>query len=301
MQSKACHVPSTPMRTFGIISARLVACMAAMALSLAFAGAACAAAPMPEQAETTSVAPDKLDRAITTVLERPEYSWRLPRYEEQVTEESSFLTEFDKALSAWFKKGAKAVLRVLEKVFRWLDKMLKKLFRQEHPDKPLDLTWHDSIRFLLFILLALAASIAAILLFRLWKRRKAGKTVTAVAVAAVVDILSEHVEADKLPSDEWMKMAREFLDKGEFRLAIRAMYLACLAHLAYREKLSIARFKSNREYIAELDRRAHDNPDMLDAFRQNVRIVEQVWYGTHAATEQTVDVFTKNENRILNV
>ena len=37
--------------------------------------------------------------------------------------------------------------------------------------------------------------------------------------------------ASQLPEDAWLKLAREMVEKGDLRLAVRAMYLAMLAHL----------------------------------------------------------------------
>jgi len=65
------------------------------------------------------------------------------------------------------------------------------------------------------------------------------------------------------------------------RLALRAFYLAGLAHLGYRELIRIARFKSNREYEFELGRRARNREELLEAFAQSVKLFDRVWYGKH--------------------
>ena len=85
-----------------------------------------------------------------------------------------------------------------------------------------------------------------------------GSRATAVASEPILpapDIADENVRADQLPEDGWTKLARELLERGEFRLAMRAFYLASLSHLAARNLISIARFKSNRDYERELRRR----------------------------------------------
>ena len=99
----------------------------------------------------------------------------------------------------------------------------------------------------------------------------------------------------------WMALARDLLAKGETRLALRAMFLGALAHLAHAERLTVARFKSNRDYRTELERKAHDLPEVLTAFGQNVRLVERVWYGAHSATSEQVEAFAANQTRILTV
>jgi Domain of unknown function (DUF4129) len=95
-----------------------------------------------------------------------------------------------------------------------------------------------------------------------------------------------------------MRLARELLERGEFRLALRAFYLASLAHLAAKNLIRIARFKSNREYERELRRRAHSFPDLLSIFGDNLSTLERIWYGTHAADRDLVDRFAANVEKI---
>jgi len=101
-----------------------------------------------------------------------------------------------------------------------------------------------------------------------------------------------------LPEDGWTKLARELLARGEFRLAMRAFYLASLAHLAERNLIGLARFKSNRDYVRELQRRAHAFPGLLSMFDENVSAFDRVWYGTHGATMDLVSQFASNVERI---
>ena len=106
------------------------------------------------------------------------------------------------------------------------------------------------------------------------------------------------MEADQLPGDSWMKLARELLERGELRLALRAFYLASLAHLASRNLISIARFKSNREYERELRRRGHSFPDLLSVFGDNLVSFERIWYGLHEANRELVERFAANVERM---
>jgi hypothetical protein len=104
--------------------------------------------------------------------------------------------------------------------------------------------------------------------------------------AAAPDLTNEYVAANALPEDEWLVMARDLVNQGELRLALRAYYLANLAHLAQRQLLSIARFKSNRDYERELARRAHALPRLPGLFHENVLMFERVWYGLHETTAE---------------
>ena len=112
------------------------------------------------------------------------------------------------------------------------------------------------------------------------------------------NIADENVGADQLPEDGWLKMARELLDRGELRLALRAFYLASLAHLASRNLITIAKFKSNRDYEKELGRRAHALPDVMQTFTQNVTIFDRIWYGLHEVNAEMLQHFASNVEKI---
>ena len=181
---------------------------------------------------------------------------------------------FDKA-GAMLRKWARAVSD-------WLDQWLRKLFR--HPQTSSDSRtsgygWIESLQILLYGLVAVVLAALAVLLYRVWRDRRAPAAVVSEPIQPVPDIHDENVGADQLPEDSWTKLARELLERGELRLALRAFYFASLAHLASRNLISIARFKSNRDYERELRRRGHSFPDLLPVFGDNLGSFERdlVW------------------------
>lgn len=248
----------------------------------------------------------ELDSAIRDVIAQPEYAWRLARQKE-TSAETGFWSAFFGNMAEWVKGALRPLVRPAKKLFKWLKHKLRKfadwlerLLARDRSGGKQSLGWQTGVRILLFVALAAALSFLTILLVRLWRNRTRPVTAaSAFARPTKSDILEERVSADELPVDEWMAMARQFLESGEMRLAVRAMFLACLVFLANRDKLTIARHKSNREYIRELSRRAHDVPDVLAAFSDNVGILERLWYGMHSATEEAVSAFSDNQERIL--
>jgi len=93
-------------------------------------------------------------------------------------------------------------------------------------------------------------------------------------------------------------MARDLLSRGDLRLALRAFYLATLAHLAQRNLVTIARHKSNRDYERELGRRAHALPELTSRFNENVSIFDRIWYGMHEVNDALLEHFQRNVERI---
>jgi hypothetical protein len=81
---------------------------------------------------------------------------------------------------------------------------------------------------------------------------------------------------------------------------LRAFYLATLAHLAQRNLITLARFKSNQDYERELQRRGHSLHVLFEHFSQNRLIFERVWYGRHEITPRALHEFAGTVERIQN-
>jgi hypothetical protein len=239
-----------------------------------------------------------LDPAINQTIHQNKYLWRMPRETKPATTDAD-----EGVISKFFTKAGEMVRDYLKSFFEWLGELLRKLFRHQPTpvgtSDPPDYAWVIALQVLLYGLVAAALSAVVILLYRMWyKRRRAPEVAASEPIQPVPDVADENVRADQLPEDGWTKLARELLDRGEFRLALRAFYLASLAHLAARNLVSIARFKSNRDYERELRRRAHSFPALLGVFGDNLAVFERIWYGTHAVDGGTVRDFAANVEKI---
>ncbi|MEP6672648.1 MAG: hypothetical protein ABJF10_26020 [Chthoniobacter sp.] len=249
------------------------------------------AAPPPAAQVDSSQLSSSLDR----VLERREYAWRFPRTEQPEAEEkgwlSGFLDSVVKTFARWFKRMA----GWMEKFVDWL----KHLWDSE-PEKeskaPLNLDWGTIAKGTLVILAVVLVVLLGMLFWRARKRQR--EIVVAEAAVPMPDLNEESVTADQLPEDGWLHLGRELMAKGELRLALRAFYLASLAHLGQRELIRLERYKSNHDYDRELQRRARGNGTLLAAFDENLLAFERGWYGDHAVTPVTLDGFSRNVERM---
>jgi hypothetical protein len=266
-----------------------------LALSLAVALPSQAQTAVPSHPAAESIQPQELDRAINEVIQQRKYAWRLPR--ERVAESSESEPGF---IARFFQRVGKMIRDAARATVEWLGKVLQKLFRplRVAPGTP-GYGWIMTKQMLLYGLLALVLSAIALLLLRFWKKRqRESRLVATQALQPVPDLTDESVAADQLPEDGWTALARELLARGELRLALRAFYLASLAHLAERNLVSLARFKSNRDYERELQRRAHAFPGLQHLFGENVSAFDRVWYGRYEATGELVAQFAANVERI---
>ncbi len=251
-------------------------------------------------AEHASVSVEKLDTAISEVISQREYEWRLPRDVMREAPEKrglieTFISGVVETVAGWLRP----VKEWLGSVAEWI---AEKLSGIRWPDKKRPRSGRvGSVApdLLMYLLLTAVACSLGVFVYRVWRRSRLEAEKPEVADNVYVpDVSDEGVMADEMPADNWLQMARKLMEKGKVRLAIRAFFLASLSHLAQQELITIARFKSNRDYEYELNMKARAMPDLLEAFAQNLRIFESIWYGMHEITGDALTTFKKNLKKV---
>ena len=250
--------------------------------------------------ETTRIAagvssPD-LDKSIEQTIRQREYTWRAPRdsaVKAKETEDNS--DGFYKRTLKGIESMMKDIGRFMRSLGDWLDKLSR---TSSGTSRPGSFDFAAAMKPLLFVLLVVLAGVIGWFIFRAWQKRDRTQEVIVEALPAVPDVADENVGADQLPEDGWSRLARELLERGELRLALRAFYLASLASLADRNLITLAKFKSNLEYQRELDRRAHALPVVTGAFGENLSVFERVWYGLHEVTPEMLREFAVRVDKV---
>ncbi len=250
------------------------------------------------EGEPPRVESTELNRRIDEVLDRREFAWRAPREKDAAKsdKELNWLQKAQRDVKAWMQSLAWKSGRAFKEFFRKVKEMIfgKSGDNSSRADASI---WLDSVRVIAWVVIAICAVILAVLIARRLRRPPA-PAVVAEAVATRPDLNSDDVTADQLPEDGWLQLARELMQSGELRLALRAAFLAGLAHLGHRELIQLARHKSDRDYDRELRRRARAQAALLSAFGQNLESFERAWYGAHEVTPEVFGEFTKNLDRI---
>lgn len=246
----------------------------------------------PRQADAAEV-----DRRIGEVLERREYAWRAPREKEKAPARKNM-----NWLQRWLDGAGESLGKIVSSGFRQVGRFIRwvrGIFSPPSitPPSGPDIDWIGLSKALLVILgVALVGTLTWLFVRSI--RRSRRTVVASVAAPIVPDLRSDDIVADQLPEDGWLVLAREHASRGELALALRAAWLASLAHLGQRELIRIARHKSNRDYERELRRRARDRGELMDAFDDNLLSVERSWYGKHEVTGEGYARFEKNHERI---
>jgi hypothetical protein len=235
-------------------------------------------ASVPAQAVTR----EELDHAIDQVLREPEYRWRMSR-EPKPRADDSLLDRTADSMALGLRNAGRAL-------GRFIDWLLDRL-------TGVDIDWprggaEVAGRRARTGLLILSAVLGAILIFLAWRLRSKAtvKVVPArkLSAAQVVDLTDENISAAQFAEDEWLRLADEFLAKGETRLALRAVFLGALARLETDGFITLQRFKTNLDYDHELARRTRALPEVRRIFRILLHVFERCWYGVVVPDEATV-------------
>jgi hypothetical protein len=237
---------------------------------------------------TPSISPSELDRGVNDALKQNEYRWRLSPDKE----ENGFLQSLTHRLGEGIDAALKRVNSWFNALGRWLRKLL-------HPDGEAGIQVAKPMkpdRSLPWIVAGMASAIALALVITIVQKRrqKPESSLSNTGIAPKADLSDENLLSHEVPEDEWLQLAKDYIRKGELRLAIRAMYLSNLASLGQRRLIDVTRSKSNRLYEREL--RIRSRADALcDAFASCNRDYERAWFGLHEVTSEQIDKF---ENRL---
>ncbi len=254
------------------------------------------AQPQPQERPVTA---ERLDAAISDVISHPEYAWRMPREKPpHVAGQHGALFTFTESIIQAIQDGWNYIVKGFTKAWNFIKDILSRI-KPSLPqiDKP-NARWTSFSRAWIMIPLLCIMIVLVFLAWRAWRDRRRRTPATAPTGPPRVDITHEEVDVRALPEDGWLALARELTEKGELRLALRAFYLATLASLAHQDLITIAKYKSDREYEVELRRRSHTQPRLISFFAENRSLFESSWYGLHEVTVGILERFSNNREKI---
>lgn len=238
--------------------------------------------------------PAEIDAALDAALRGRDFLWRLhplPVPEDESAEDG-FIKGLVREAVETIIEMARATKEWLEGVADWFENLFKKKDRSApKPKTPRSAGDIGALaRVLLYGLLGLCLLALLWLLWASWKQQRPPPRPLSASAAATPppDLNDENLEASRLPSNEWLDLARRQIALGEWRLALRALYLATLAGLGARGLVTLARAKTNLDYERELGRRAAGRSEVIAGFRGRRLVFERVWYGRALAGEAEV-------------
>ena len=191
---------------------------------------------------------DEENRKLAEILRRPEYARKV--------------------------KEQSALTRLLDRFLKWLQSLLP----QPKPISPGSAGIFSKIAQVFVIALAVGVLIFVAKLFlpRLWEARRPKRKSKAKARI----VLGERLEPEQSALD-LLSEAEALARRGELRAAIRKAYIALLVELGERKVISLAQYKTNRDYLSavrEIEPLYGNVKQLTDSF-------ERHWYGLARASE----------------
>jgi len=180
-----------------------------------------------------------------------------------------------------------ALERVLERIVRWI----AKLFPNIKPMKPGGSLWIARIAQILVVGICLAA--VAFLVWRYGPRFMQGRRKKKKKREARI-ILGERLEPDQTSAD-LLAQADALARNGDLRSAIRKAYIALLCELGDRKLISIAQYKTNRDYLYSV----RDKGSLYSSMRKLTASFELHWYGLVPAGENDWTDFRNDYQKTL--
>jgi hypothetical protein len=163
----------------------------------------------------------------------------------------------------------------LNPLLEWLAELLDFL-----PDLP-SLPWLGNL--LVVGGLALLAAIVAYVAVGLWG-----------SFAAQAEVEAEGAGAEPLTAGQALSRSRERAMAGDYRTAVRLLYLSTLLLLEERKLLRYDRTLTNREYL----RQVADNPSLVGALRPVVDTFDEVWYGEVEPDAGGYEAYARQVDRV---
>ncbi len=246
----------------------------------------------------TTIDPGQLQESIEEVLQQKHYTWRLPRQKvERQGKQGGLLRDIISWLINGVKYFGKKIGNLVKTILEWIGKIFPK---PVHADRRSDPGGTSKTELLLGLLMLILLTVILYWGLKIWQQvKRETQPIGVPTTPALPDLESEEIKADDLKANNWLKHAAELLRQQSFRLALRALYFAILAHLAEQEIIIIAKYKSNHEYRTELNRRLHEHTELVGCFDENVKIIDRVWYGMYEPTAEEIEYFTTNQERIM--
>ena len=181
-----------------------------------------------------------------------------------------------------------AVGRLLDRFFSWLSDQLGIGAQPQNGVLPA-----TGLHWTVYALIALVALAGILVGLRALRSRRRKTEVALDEGVLSVRLDADDLTADRLPEERWLELGERALLEQNFRLALRAFYLASLAWMGRSEYISIHAGKTNREYELELKRRLRTFPEARELFGANVVAFERVWYGLHDVALEEIGEFRR--------
>ena len=195
-----------------------------------------------------------------------------------------------RTLGKWFVKGIENVFRAIGKFFRWLFNKFPQNKFNWNPKNPFA-SVGNGVLLALYFIATVAATVGVYFLsrylFDLYEA-KAGRGRRAGMLGGDLDLSKEGI-TDPLTT------AKQRASEGDYRSAIRLLYIASLWKLGESGVLTLEKNCTNWEYQRALRQKTST---VADDFLPATRLFDRVWYGRQAGTQAEFETVSAIHDRL---
>jgi hypothetical protein len=223
---------------------------------------------------------------LTEISERLSALKERIRQSQQVANAADQRAQLDRILARpeyrMDKEQESLIKRFLDRLLEQMLHLLRRLSfsRGGEPDLP-NAGLLSGFRILLVIIVFVASAIGAIYLSERLRRKRRQKEAKDVR-----EILGEEIAGD-VTSGDLLAAAAELARQGDYRTAVRRVYIALLLDLERRGKLPLHPSKTNRDYLNAM----RSEGKIYPTFSMMTRAFEMIWYGQRGATKEDFNGF----------
>ena len=171
-------------------------------------------------------------------------------------------------------QGPNALTRFLRDLMRWIQKWLPSGPSSTDPTRARLIS-----RIIMFVVVGFAGLMILYVAWQLFKRFKRPITAKARKKREARIVLGEKLQPEQTATD-LLAEAEALARAGDLRAAIRKGYIALLVELGDRNVISLAQYKTNRDYL----RSVSNVPQLHSPLQRLTESFERHWYGVAQAT-----------------
>lgn len=219
-------------------------------------------AELESPATRTAASKEEESRKLAEIMQRPEYA-------RKVKEES-------------------AVTRIVQRILKWFQDWLPKP-KQVSADRAGVVSKIAQV-----VVIVVAAAVLIFVLRLFLPRLLSGRRTKKKSKATARIVLGERLEPDQSARD-LLSEAEAMARRGDLRAAIRKAYIALLVEMGDRKIISLAQYKTNRDYL----RSVREIEPLYVNVKQLTDSFERHWYGLAKATETDWVAFRSGYEKAL--
>lgn len=194
--------------------------------------------------------------------------------------------------ASWISKIAKAILKfindLLEKIWKWFIKLIRKLFGIDFGTAGGNAKTVEVIAKIVIAVLAVAAVVLiTMLIIRLLRGRK-------LKAEEAAD--NEELASFASDPDAALALAERYRAEGNVRMSFRYLFINLLTEFNRLEIIKIAKFKTNRSYLREAEASGRIDIRAVTPF---FNTFNRVWYGGKDLKSEALDEFFEERKSLL--